>query len=104
MSEAVRTERRGKVLEVTLDRPPANAIDKATSQALYAAFRMLQDDDDLLIGIITGAGERIFSAGWDLKAVGRRRESRRGPKATSRLRSPAGFAGLTEFWGPSTSR
>ena len=94
MSEAVRTERRGKVLEVTLDRPPANAIDKATSQALYAAFRMLQDDDDLLIGIITGAGERIFSAGWDLKAVA----AAESPDEVEGDESPGGFAGLTEFW------
>ena len=94
MSEAVRTERRGKVLEVTLDRPPANAIDKATSQALYDAFRMLQDDDDLLIGIITGAGERIFSAGWDLKAVA----AAESPDEVEGDESPGGFAGLTEFW------
>ena len=94
MSEAVRTQRRGKVLEVTLDRPPANAIDKATSQALYDAFRTLQDDDDLLIGIITGAGERIFSAGWDLKAVA----AAESPDEVEGDESPGGFAGLTEFW------
>ena len=94
MSEAVRTERRGKVLEVTLDRPPVNAIDDATSMELYRAFRTLQDDDGLMVGIITGAGERCFSAGWDLKAVA----------AAERLDeidgvgSPGGFAGLTEFW------
>ncbi len=94
MSEAVRTERRGKVLEVTLDRPPVNAIDDRTSMELYQAFRTLQDDDELMVGIVTGAGERCFSAGWDLKAVA----------AADRLDevdgegSPGGFAGLTEFW------
>ena len=94
MSEAVRTERRGKVLEVTLDRPPVNAIDARTSMELYQAFRTLQDDDGLMAGIVTGAGERCFSAGWDLKAVA----------AADRLDevdgedSPGGFAGLTEFW------
>ena len=94
MAEPVRIERRGKVLEVTLDRPPVNAIDKATSLAIYEAFRELQDDDGLLIGIITGAGERVFSAGWDLKAVAAA-ESREDLEADE---SPGGFAGLTEFW------
>ena len=94
MSDAVKTERRGKVLEVTLDRPPVNAIDAATSMELYRAFRALRDDDDLLVGVVTGAGDRAFSAGWDLKAVA----------AADRLEdaeteeSPGGFAGLTEFW------
>src|SRR4029453_12633881 len=69
MSDAVKLERRGAVLEVTLDRPKANAIDLATSKALHAAFRTLQDDPDLRVAILTGAGERIFSAGWDLKAA-----------------------------------
>ena len=55
MSEAVKTRRDGKVLEITLDRPPVNAIDAATSMALYEAFHTLQTDDDLLIGIVTGA-------------------------------------------------
>ena len=94
MSEAVRTERCGKVLEVTLDRPPVNAIDAAASRALYDAFRMLQDDDGLLIGVVTGAGRRAFSAGWDLKAVAA--ADSLGEVDTEE--SPGGFAGLTEFW------
>lgn len=92
-SAAVRTERRGKVLEVTLNRPPVNAIDAATSMALYEAFRTLQDDDGLMVGLITGTG-RAFSAGWDLKAVAaaEKRED------IETKESPGGFAGLTEFW------
>lgn len=94
MSDSVRAERRGKVLEVTLDRPPVNAIDASVSMDLYRAFRMLQDDDELLVGIVTGAGTRCFSAGWDLKAVA----------AADSLgevdveESPGGFAGIVEFW------
>ena len=67
VTNVVRTQRRGRVLEVILDRPKVNAIDAATSVALGEAFRQLQQDDDLSVGIITGAGERFFSAGWDLK-------------------------------------
>ena len=69
MSDSVKTERRGKVMELTLDRPPANAMDDATMKALYQAFCEFRDDDGLMACLITGAGERIFSAGWDLKAA-----------------------------------
>lgn len=70
MSEQVlRVERRGAVLEVTLDRPKANAIDLATSRAMGELFAGFRDDPDLRVAILTGAGERFFSAGWDLKAA-----------------------------------
>ena len=68
MTDAVKCERRGTVLEITLDRPKANAIDVATSRVLGDAFTMLRDDPALRVAIVTGTGERFFSAGWDLKA------------------------------------
>ena len=69
MGEAVRTTRHGGVLEVVLDRPKANAIDRQTSVELNAAWQLLRDDPDLKVGILTGAGDRFFSAGWDLKSA-----------------------------------
>jgi crotonobetainyl-CoA hydratase len=69
MSEAIKTRREGGVLEVTLDRPPANAIDHPTSRAMGEVFRNFRDDPDLRVAIVTGGGERFFSAGWDLKAA-----------------------------------
>ena len=69
MSEVVRVERRGDVLEVTLDRPKANAIDAATSRLLGRIFTSFRDDPQLRVAIFTGAGERFFSAGWDLAAA-----------------------------------
>jgi crotonobetainyl-CoA hydratase len=92
MTDAVKLQRRGAVLEITLDRPKANAIDLKTSKALHAAFRTLQDDDTLRVAILTGAGERIFSAGWDLKAAAS------GEEAPDTDFGPGGFAGLTAFW------
>ena len=96
MREAVRVERRGGVLEITLDRPPVNAIDLATSVALGEAFAQLRDDPELIVGIVTGGGEKIFSAGWDLKALDA------GEMQLDRWwdadYGPGGFAGLTEFW------
>ncbi|MEO0993988.1 MAG: enoyl-CoA hydratase-related protein [Pseudomonadota bacterium] len=91
MSEAVRCEARGRVLEITLDRPKANAIDAATSMALGAAFQRLAEDDALSVGIVTGGGERFFSAGWDLKAAA----EGEAPDADQGI---GGFAGLTEYW------
>src|SRR5918995_3366924 len=67
--EAVRAERRGSTLELTLDRPKANAIDAATSRELSRSLAEFRDEDDLRVAIVTGGGEKFFSAGWDLKAA-----------------------------------
>lgn len=68
-SSNVLTERRGAVLEVTLNRPKANAIDMATSRELGEIFNEFRDDPDLRVAILTGAGEKFFCPGWDLKAA-----------------------------------
>jgi crotonobetainyl-CoA hydratase len=85
----VRTEVRGAVLEVTIDRPPANAIDATTSRELGEAFAGLRDDPTLRAAIVTGGGDRFFSAGWDLKAAAAGDDEDFGP---------GGFAGLTELF------
>lgn len=87
---AVRLERIEDILVITLDRPKANAIDVATSNALYQAFRTLDQDPALRVGIITGAG-RFFSAGWDLNAANE-------GEAADADHGPGGFAGLTEYF------
>jgi crotonobetainyl-CoA hydratase len=69
MSESIRTERRGAVLEVTIDRPKANAIDAATSRIMGDIFASFRDDAQLRVAILTAAGERFFCPGWDLKAA-----------------------------------
>ena len=91
MSETVKIERREPILEITLDRPKANAIDAPTSRRLGAAFVDFRDDPALSVAIFTGAGERFFSAGWDLKAAadGEAYESDYGP---------GGFGGLPELF------
>ena len=69
MSEHVKTVRNGPILEVTLDRPKANAIDAPTSRSLGETFVEFRDDPELRVAIFTGAGHKFFSAGWDLKAA-----------------------------------
>lgn len=87
---AVTVERRGAALIITINRPKANAIDVATSLDLYAAFKTLDDDPALRVGIITGTG-RFFSAGWDLGAAN-------DGEAVDADHGPGGFAGLTEYF------
>ncbi len=65
----VKTRREGAVLEVTLDRPKANAIDLATSRIMGLVFRDFRDDDSLRVCILRSAGEKFFCPGWDLKAA-----------------------------------
>jgi len=97
MSEAVLVKTYDRILEITIDRPPANAINPQVSRSIYQALSRLQDDDDLSVGIITGAGERIFSAGWDLKEIAQLDNNQ--DAINSALDSPGGFAGISEFWG-----
>lgn len=68
-SGPIRTRREGAILEVTLDRPKANAIDLATSRVMGEVFKSFRDDEELRVAIITGAGEKFFCPGWDLKAA-----------------------------------
>ena len=69
MTGPIRTEIRGAVLEVTIDRPKANAIDAATSRIMGDIFAKFRDDPALRVAILTAAGEKFFCPGWDLKAA-----------------------------------
>ena len=65
----IKTKKDGSVLEVLLDRPKANAIDLKTSRMMGEIFTEFRDDTELRVAIITGAGEKFFCPGWDLKAA-----------------------------------
>lgn len=68
---SIRVERDGAVAILTIDRPEVhNALDVATSDALVDAWVRFRDDDELRVAILTGAGERAFCAGADLRGVG----------------------------------
>lgn len=69
MTDVISTRREGGIFEVTLDRPKANAIDLVTSRLMGETFKEFRDDPDLRVAIITTAGDKFFSAGWDLKAA-----------------------------------
>ncbi len=65
----VKVQRDGPILEVTLDRPKANAIDLATSRIMGDIFADFREDPELRVAIVTAAGDKFFCPGWDLKAA-----------------------------------
>ena len=65
----IRTRVEGGILEVIIDRPKANAIDLVTSRIMGEIFASFRDDTNLRVAILSGAGNKFFSAGWDLKAA-----------------------------------
>lgn len=69
MDSPLHVTRAGHVLEVVLNRPKANAIDLKTSRAMGEVFRDFRDDPDLRVAIVTGAGDKFFCPGWDLKSA-----------------------------------
>ncbi len=69
-SETILTERAGGVVTLRVQRPAAlNALDGPTLQALGAVVRTLRDDASVRAVVVTGAGEKAFSAGADIAAM-----------------------------------
>ena len=64
MTGVFRSQVDGHIVVFTLDRPRANAIDDVTSRLMGDAFIAFRDDPELRVAVITGGGDRIFSAGW----------------------------------------
>jgi crotonobetainyl-CoA hydratase len=95
--DEVRVAIDGPIMTITLDRPKANAIDLPTSRKLGEAFVYFRDNPDLAVAIVTGAGEKIFCAGWDLKALdaGDTTLENWWEAEDPEL---GGFAGITEMW------
>jgi crotonobetainyl-CoA hydratase len=92
MSDVVTTRIEGGIFEVTLDRPKANAINLETSRLLGETFKSFRDDPKLRVAIIRTAGDKFFSAGWDLKAAA-------DGDAVDGDYGVGGFAGLQELRG-----
>ena len=86
----VKTKTYDGILEVTLDRPKANAIDLETSKQMGLVFQNFRDDPELKVAILTGGGDKFFCAGWDLKAAA-------GGDAVDGDYGVGGFGGLQEL-------
>ena len=67
---AIRYDKDSHIVTITINRPEAmNAMDRDTSRELAEAFEDFDQDEDLLVAILTGAGDKAFSAGADLKKM-----------------------------------
>jgi crotonobetainyl-CoA hydratase len=89
MADEVLRERHGNVEVLTINRPEArNAINGAVSTAMAAAMDELAEDPDCWVVVITGSGDKAFSAGMDLKAFS-------SGEGGSIMGASGGFAGLT---------
>ena len=86
----IKTRSVGAVLEVTLDRPKANAINLVTSRIMGQVFREFRDDDVMRVCILRAEGEKFFCPGWDLKAAA-------GGDAVDGDYGVGGFGGLQEL-------
>ena len=69
LEDPINTRQEDGILEVTINRPKANAIDLKTSQLMGKKIKKFRDDPNLRVAIITGAGSKFFCPGWDLKAA-----------------------------------
>jgi enoyl-CoA hydratase len=87
---AVERERRGNVEILTINRPEArNAINGQVSQEMSSALDALENDDQCWVVVLTGAGDKAFSAGMDLKAFS-------SGEGGSIMGASGGFAGITQ--------
>jgi enoyl-CoA hydratase len=90
MADEVLRERRGNVEILTINRPEArNAINGAVSKAMSTAMDELAEDDGCWVVVVTGSGDKAFSAGMDLKAFS-------SGEGGDIIGASGGFAGLTQ--------
>src|SRR5579863_3326912 len=92
----VHVSREGRVAIVVMDRPEArNAMNREMTQQLEATYDELESDDSVWVVVLTGAGDRAFCAGQDLKELDSRT---RQPEPTDMPRPDrvsGGFGGIT---------
>ncbi|MFT4095847.1 MAG: enoyl-CoA hydratase [Rhodoblastus sp.] len=82
-------EQKGAIAVVTLDRPDAmNALSRALRRALDEAIRKIAADDSISVVVLTGAGDRAFTAGLDLKELGSSTDALGDANATGAAENP----------------
>ncbi|PRY41277.1 enoyl-CoA-hydratase DpgD [Umezawaea tangerina] len=90
-------QRRGRVAHVTLNRPAVlNAMNLRMHEELATAWDEFERDDDLWVAVLSGAGDRAFSVGQDLKELAERNANGTAAPATFGSRGQPGWPRLTE--------
>lgn len=69
MSDYLKVNKNGQILEIVLDKPKGNAIDAKLSREMGKVFAEFRDDPEMRVAILTGAGDKFFCGGWDLNAI-----------------------------------
>jgi crotonobetainyl-CoA hydratase/dehydration protein DpgD len=93
----IRYEKNGRVARVTLDRPHVlNAMNRAMHAELAEVWDDFEADDDLWVAVLTGAGERAFSVGQDLKELAARQVDGTAGRSSFGSRGKSGWPRLTE--------
>jgi enoyl-CoA hydratase/carnithine racemase len=96
MSDDILLEKHGAVRLITIHRPDKmNSLDFAANDALVAAWREFDADDDARVAVITGAGEQAFCAGADLKTYTMAFAGVPAPEFRRRFTNGPGFGGIT---------
>jgi enoyl-CoA hydratase/carnithine racemase len=92
----IRYEKHGHVRLITIDRAAKmNSLDFEANDRLVAAWREFDADDDAFVAVITGAGEKAFCAGADLKTYTMDFARRPAPEFRARFTNGPGFGGIT---------
>lgn len=81
MAQQIIVEKKGHVAVVTIDHPPANTWDLATLEAFEKIVATLETDGDIRVVVLTGSGNKYFSAGFDVK------DAANGPKISPKARA-----------------
>jgi enoyl-CoA hydratase/carnithine racemase len=97
----IRTHAEAGILTVTIDRPEArNALSRAMGRELCGTWERLRDDPDLRVAILTGAGDKSFCAGADLKEIGAYYASMTPLERRERGEREPGLGGITRNLDP----
>jgi enoyl-CoA hydratase/carnithine racemase len=92
----IKYEQHGPVTLITIDRPDRmNSLDFAANDLLVEAWQRFREDDAALVAVVTGAGERAFCAGADLKTYTINFATRPAPEFRRRFTEGPGFGGIT---------
>lgn len=92
----IRCDRHGKVWLITIDRPSVmNSLDFAANDALVEAFRAFDRDNGAHVAVVTGAGDKAFCAGADLKTYTVNFARTSAPEFRTRYTNGPGFGGIT---------
>jgi enoyl-CoA hydratase/carnithine racemase len=89
-------ERHGRVRLITINRADRmNSLDFAANDELVAAFQQFNDDEEAYVAVVTGAGDRAFCAGADLKTYTLNFARRPAPEFRTKFTNGPGFGGIT---------